>query len=184
SGDRIWVSGTIGDAFLGLAALRGSYSELPPEQRAALIARFQLPEPRVGPGPRLAGIGPPMCAVSDGPHAALRPIRGAPGGAALGWAGFYFRSPPREPGYVVGIYSRHCLRRAGAGLWLDHQPGRAGGGCRERPDAGNLRRGAARRQRLSQPAIPHDRDRRDRDPDHPRLPVGPARRARLSDRRG
>jgi thiamine-monophosphate kinase len=66
SGDRIWVSGTIGDAFLGLAALRGRYPELPPEQRAALIARFQLPEPRIELGPRLAGIAHAMCDVSDG----------------------------------------------------------------------------------------------------------------------
>ena len=66
SGDRIWVSGTIGDAFLGLAALRGSYPQLPPEQRAALIARFQLPEPRVELGPRLAGIAHAMCDISDG----------------------------------------------------------------------------------------------------------------------
>jgi thiamine-monophosphate kinase len=74
SGDRIWVSGTIGDAFLGLAALRGSYPELPPEQRAALIARFQLPEPRVELGPRLAGIAHAMCDVSDGLIADLEHI--------------------------------------------------------------------------------------------------------------
>jgi thiamine-monophosphate kinase len=56
----------IGDAFLGLAALRGGYPDLLPKQRAALIARFQLPEPRVGLGPRLAGIAHAMCDVSDG----------------------------------------------------------------------------------------------------------------------
>jgi thiamine-monophosphate kinase len=65
-GDRIWVSGTIGDAFLGLAALRGGYARLSPEHRAALIARFQLPEPRVALGPRLAGIAHAMLDVSDG----------------------------------------------------------------------------------------------------------------------
>ena len=53
-GDRIWVSGTIGDAFLGLKV------------RAALAARFQLPEPRTALGPRLAGIAHAMCDVSDG----------------------------------------------------------------------------------------------------------------------
>jgi thiamine-monophosphate kinase len=65
-GDHIWVSGTIGDASLGLTVLRGGYPDLPPEQRAALIARFQLPEPRVELGPRLAGIAHAMCDVSDG----------------------------------------------------------------------------------------------------------------------
>ena len=65
-GDQIWVSGTIGDAFLGLAVLRGGYPTLPADQRAALIGRFQLPEPRTELGPRLAGIAHAMCDVSDG----------------------------------------------------------------------------------------------------------------------
>src|SRR5713101_6824611 len=65
-GDRVWVSGTIGDAFLGLAALRGGYPELPAEERTVLISRFQLPEPRVELGPRLAGIADAMLDVSDG----------------------------------------------------------------------------------------------------------------------
>jgi thiamine-monophosphate kinase len=66
AGDRIWVSGTIGDAFLGLAVLRGDYLELASEERAALISRFQLPEPRTALGPRLAGIAHAMLDVSDG----------------------------------------------------------------------------------------------------------------------
>src|SRR6266404_1301664 len=65
-GDRVWVSGTIGDAFLGLAVLRGGYPELATEERTVLISRFQLPEPRVGLGPRLAGIAHAMLDVSDG----------------------------------------------------------------------------------------------------------------------
>src|ERR1700730_12055534 len=65
-GDRVWVSGTIGDAFLGLAVLRGGYSELAAEEQAVLISRFQLPEPRVELGPRLAGIAHAMLDVSDG----------------------------------------------------------------------------------------------------------------------
>ena len=65
-GDQIWVSGTIGDAFLGLAILRGAYTELPGERRKDLIRRFQLPEPRVELGPRLAGIAHAMLDVSDG----------------------------------------------------------------------------------------------------------------------
>jgi thiamine-monophosphate kinase len=65
-GDRVWVSGTIGDAFLGLKVLRGGYEELAPEHRAALVARFQLPDPRTELGPRLAGIAHAMIDVSDG----------------------------------------------------------------------------------------------------------------------
>ena len=55
AGDLVWVSGTIGDAFLGLALLRGAYPQLAAEYRAALIARFQVPDPRVDLGSRLAG---------------------------------------------------------------------------------------------------------------------------------
>ncbi len=65
-GDRIWVSGTIGDAHLGLNVLRGGYPALGAADRASLVARFQLPEPRVSLGPRLAGIAQAMCDVSDG----------------------------------------------------------------------------------------------------------------------
>ena len=65
-GDRVWVSGTIGDAFLGLLVLRGGYPTLAPADRAALARRFQLPEPRTVLGPRLAGIAHAMCDISDG----------------------------------------------------------------------------------------------------------------------
>ena len=66
AGDLVWVSGTIGDAFLGLRMLRGAYPELAAEHRAALIARFQVPEPRVALGPALCGIAHAMIDVSDG----------------------------------------------------------------------------------------------------------------------
>jgi thiamine-monophosphate kinase len=65
-GDRVWVSGTIGDACLGLHILRGDYPNLASEHRAALTARFWLPEPRTELGPRLAGIAHAMIDVSDG----------------------------------------------------------------------------------------------------------------------
>lgn len=65
-GDRVWVSGTIGDAFLGLGVLRGAHRDLPDEERAALVARFRLPEPRTELGPRLSGLAHAMLDVSDG----------------------------------------------------------------------------------------------------------------------
>lgn len=65
-GDRVWVSGTIGDAFLGLKVLRGDYRELPAQDRAMLAGRFRLPEPRCALGPALAGIAHAMIDVSDG----------------------------------------------------------------------------------------------------------------------
>ena len=66
AGDLVWVSGTIGDAYLGLAVLRGAYSQLAREHRAELVSRFRIPEPRVELGPRLTGIAHAMIDVSDG----------------------------------------------------------------------------------------------------------------------
>ncbi|HEY1259032.1 MAG TPA: thiamine-phosphate kinase [Stellaceae bacterium] len=83
AGDDIWVSGRIGDAFLGLGARRGAYPELAAEDRAALIARFQVPEPRVALGPALAGIAHAMIDVSDGLLADLGHICETSGVAAV-----------------------------------------------------------------------------------------------------
>jgi len=66
AGDLVWVSGTIGDAFLGLAVLRGAYPQLAAEYRASLIGRFRVPDPRVDLGGRLAGIAHAMIDISDG----------------------------------------------------------------------------------------------------------------------
>ena len=79
AGDRVWVSGAIGDAHLGLRILRGEYPRLDPAERASLVARFQIPEPRTALGPRLAGIAHAMCDVSDGLIADLRHICDASG---------------------------------------------------------------------------------------------------------
>ena len=65
-GDLVWVSGTIGDASLGLDLLRGAYPDLAPEPRDYLVRRFRLPEPRTELGPRLSGIAGAMIDVSDG----------------------------------------------------------------------------------------------------------------------
>src|SRR5246127_4907798 len=65
-GDLAWVSGTIGDAFLGLSLLRGAYPNLAIESRDYLVRRFQVPEPRTELGPLLSGIAHAMIDVSDG----------------------------------------------------------------------------------------------------------------------
>jgi thiamine-monophosphate kinase len=65
-GDLIWVSGTIGDACLGLRLLRGEYSEIASEHRTYLIRRFQIPDPRTQLGPLLCDIAHAMIDVSDG----------------------------------------------------------------------------------------------------------------------
>jgi thiamine-monophosphate kinase len=65
-GDLVWVSGTIGDAFLGLKVLRGNYPKLKPEHRDHLMRRFRLPDPRTELGPLLSGLAHAMIDVSDG----------------------------------------------------------------------------------------------------------------------
>lgn len=59
-GDGVWVTGTIGDGALGLAALRGRLAD--PD--GWLAGRYRLPRPRLG--LRLAGVVSACMDVSDG----------------------------------------------------------------------------------------------------------------------
>jgi thiamine-monophosphate kinase len=61
AGDQLWVSGTIGDAGLGLRAARGEI-----EGAAALVARYRRPTPRLAAGQALAPVVGAMMDVSDG----------------------------------------------------------------------------------------------------------------------
>lgn len=54
TGDDIWVSGTIGDAALGLQALDGRLANLSEDDRAFLVQRLYRPEPRIALGMALA----------------------------------------------------------------------------------------------------------------------------------
>ena len=65
-GDDIYVSGTVGDATLGLRAVRGELANFTPEDHAALAARFRLPEPRLALGAALVGLATCAIDVSDG----------------------------------------------------------------------------------------------------------------------
>lgn len=64
-GDHVWVSGTIGDAGLGLAAALGALDG-PPEQVAALLGRYRRPLPAPRLGIALAPLVNAMMDVSDG----------------------------------------------------------------------------------------------------------------------
>jgi thiamine-monophosphate kinase len=59
-GDLLWVSGTIGDAGAGLAALRAGDTASP------LVERYRNPRPRLEAGARLAPLVSAMTDVSDG----------------------------------------------------------------------------------------------------------------------
>jgi thiamine-monophosphate kinase len=62
-GDRVWVSGTVGDGALGLRVLRG---ELAGDAAGHLARRYRLPEPRLALGAALSGVATAAMDVSDG----------------------------------------------------------------------------------------------------------------------
>jgi thiamine-monophosphate kinase len=64
-GDDVWVSGSLGDAALGLKVLQGRI-EAPAAGRAYLIDRYRLPQPRLALGQALRGVASAAIDVSDG----------------------------------------------------------------------------------------------------------------------
>ena len=64
-GDDIWVSGTLGDAALGLAVLQGRLDVAEPV-RSHLIQRYRLPRPRLALGQALRGRAHAAIDISDG----------------------------------------------------------------------------------------------------------------------
>ena len=68
AGDRICVSGSIGDAALGLEALQGNLSGLAEDHRTVLVGHHQQPRPRLKLGQVLASTGLATAAIdiSDG----------------------------------------------------------------------------------------------------------------------
>lgn len=77
--DGVWVSGTIGDGALGLAAARGETLSVDAGAAAALADRYRLPRPRMALGPRLVGVAHAAMDVSDGLVGDLRHICEASG---------------------------------------------------------------------------------------------------------
>ncbi len=65
AGDELYVSGTIGDAGLGLAALKKEL-KFTTVDKASLAGRYHLPEPRLTLGAALAGLASASIDVSDG----------------------------------------------------------------------------------------------------------------------
>lgn len=68
TGDRLWVSGTIGDAGLGLRLLNAGSTADGPDPAAAewLAARYRRPAPDLRLGRRLAPLASAMMDISDG----------------------------------------------------------------------------------------------------------------------
>ncbi len=66
-GDEVWVSGTLGDAAIGLALLTGAPAPaLGPEAARHCIERLESPQPRVALGIALRGVASAALDVSDG----------------------------------------------------------------------------------------------------------------------
>ncbi|MEQ9199094.1 MAG: thiamine-phosphate kinase, partial [Rhodospirillales bacterium] len=66
AGDLVYVTGTIGDAGLGLKILQNKLTVTDPAHRSFLISRHQVPEPRLAIGHALRGIASAAIDVSDG----------------------------------------------------------------------------------------------------------------------
>ena len=65
-GDAVFVSGTIGDGALGLAAIQGQLTGLPRSDSDFLADRYRLPRPRLALGKRLRGLVHATMDISDG----------------------------------------------------------------------------------------------------------------------
>ncbi len=67
AGEHLYVSGTVGDAALGLRILQGEDPGLAAGDRESAVARYRTPEPRLGLGAALADCGASAAVdVSDG----------------------------------------------------------------------------------------------------------------------
>jgi thiamine-monophosphate kinase len=107
-GDAVLVTGTIGDAALGFAALTGGL-DLPQDERAALVARYTLPQPRAALAAAIATFATAALDVSDGLAADFAHLCRASGVAGTIWTDRVPLSGPasrilaREPGRITDI---------------------------------------------------------------------------------
>lgn len=81
-GDDVYVTGTIGDAWLGRALMEQRISSSDEDGREHLIGRFRTPEPRVELGLGLIGLARAAADISDGLVADLNHICHASGVSA------------------------------------------------------------------------------------------------------
>jgi thiamine-monophosphate kinase len=109
AGQRVYVSGTLGDAALGVRAAKGEELGITAAARDFLIDRYRLPQPRLALGRRLVGVAAAMMDISDGLVADLGHICAVSGVAAVIEAGRLPLSPAldaalaRDPGRLAAV---------------------------------------------------------------------------------
>ena len=108
-GDRVYVTGALGDAAIALRLVQGTLS-VPEEYRANVLERLNRPQPRVAAGLGLRGLASACIDISDGLAADLGHILTA---SAVG-ARIDLRRLPLSPAYD-GAFERHGWELALAG---------------------------------------------------------------------
>ena len=109
-GDDVWVSGSVGDAGLGLGLVTGDLDNASDDDRRFLVERYRRPTPRLGLGlalAELAGIGA-AADVSDGLVADLGKVCAASGCAAE----IFFDSIPLSDSAVSLVRNNQGLHRS------------------------------------------------------------------------
>ncbi len=114
AGDEIWVSGSLGDAALGLAQFRGQ-GGLTPAQAAYAVARLEAPTARVALGIALRGVATAMLDLSDGLAGDLRHIAEASGVDAIVAATALPLSAELAPAFAALPLDQRLRSAAGGG---------------------------------------------------------------------
>jgi thiamine-monophosphate kinase len=103
SGDEVWVSGSLGDAALGLLVAKGGAHGLSSDHADYLLDRYRLPRPRLQLGRHLHGLAHAAMDISDGLLADLSHICEASGCGAVIEAAALPRSPAAQAALAQGL---------------------------------------------------------------------------------
>ena len=117
AGDLLCVTGTIGDAAVGLRVLEGRALPMAPAHAEALVDRYRLPQPRVAVGQALRGLATASADVSDGLVADVGHICTASGvSAEIAW-----RKVPRSGALERALMDDPRLRQSVLGGGDDYE---------------------------------------------------------------